>query len=416
MDFALTSEQQGWVDRAYALAAEFAGRAREYDEAAEFPAKDFERLREEGFLTLAVPKKYGGSGLPSGNAALIPYLVVEALATTCPTTAWDLAIHFHQCSYVARLGSEELCRRVLGDVVNRGALMGSIGSEVNPQQVKAAKDTERRLIFEADFKAVEGGFIANGSKFFCSMAPAADYLSFWALAPGTNSTGEGLSQAVVPKDTPGLTFDRGAWDEVIGLRASISWSVHLKDVFIPWENIIGQPGDWVQKDPYTFELSHTSHLLGIAQGAFNWVLQMLRDRPYLVDEDTVLQIVGEMDAALQATRTSFWYANWLTEEEQWGEAVLASIRALHTAKATALMITTKAFEVCGTRALFKFHPIEMFLRDTLTASLHTRQSQLMRLLAEAVVEGGEFFPKQKYGEKVDDRKTWKELGLVATPV
>ena len=63
MDFALSADDRQLVERATALAREFATRAREYDEAASFPKEDFARLREEGFLALTVPRFT--SGYPS---------------------------------------------------------------------------------------------------------------------------------------------------------------------------------------------------------------------------------------------------------------------------------------------------------------------------------------------------------------
>ena len=61
------------------------------------------------------------------------------------------------------------------------------------------------------------------------------------------------------------------------------------------------------------------------------------------------------------------------------------MRALHSAKTSALMITTGAFDVIGVRALFKFNPLERNWRDVRTVTLHTRESQLMRLLAEGEI-------------------------------
>ena len=59
MDFSLSPDDRRLIERAKALAAEFAPRARAYDEAAAFPAEDFARLRDEGFLTLTVPEASG---------------------------------------------------------------------------------------------------------------------------------------------------------------------------------------------------------------------------------------------------------------------------------------------------------------------------------------------------------------------
>jgi alkylation response protein AidB-like acyl-CoA dehydrogenase len=89
----------------------------------------------------------------------------------------------------------------------------------------------------------------------------------------------------------------------------------------------------------------------------------------------------------------------LWEQGRYDDAELASMRALHTSKQAAIMITTKAFDVCGARSAFKTLPLERALRDVRTFTLHFRESQVLRLLADADL-GGPFHSKQKYGPKL----------------
>jgi alkylation response protein AidB-like acyl-CoA dehydrogenase len=77
----------------------------------------------------------------------------------------------------------------------------------------------------------------------------------------------------------------------------------------------------------------------------------------------------------------------------------------------ALMVTSKAFDVCGARAAFRELPVERAFRDVRTFSLHFRESALLRLLVEAEL-GGDFHSKQRYGPHVG-RQTWAQLGLTA---
>jgi alkylation response protein AidB-like acyl-CoA dehydrogenase len=74
-----------------------------------------------------------------------------------------------------------------------------------------------------------------------------------------------------------------------------------------------------------------------------------------------------------------------------------------------LMVTTKAFDVCGARAAFRALPIERAFRDVRTFSLHFRESAVLRMVAEADL-GGDFHSKQKYGGKIG-RQSWQSLGV-----
>ena len=92
---------------------------------------------------------------------------------------------------------QEQKRRILGDVAKNGVLMGSLGSEVNHQESVASKDTKTRLFFHAGMEPVEGGFLANASKHFCSNGPVAKYLLYWSIAPGAETSRDGLTLSIV---------------------------------------------------------------------------------------------------------------------------------------------------------------------------------------------------------------------------
>lgn len=402
MDFSLSPQDQAMVDRARELAKEFATRARAYDDEAAFPEKDFERLREEGFLKLTVPENLGGYDMWQGKRFLPMYMILEALATGNASTAQLCQIQSHASGIIAYLGNDEQKRRFLGEVVSRGALIASCGSETDPRQ--AASSAAR-----AELVAVDGGFRLNANKFFASLAPAADYYVVYVMAPGSQTIADGYTVLVVSKDDPGVSLENN-WD-VMGMRATISWSLVLKDVFVPWENVLGQPGDWVQHDPRTFTLAYCANHLGTAQGVFEFLLDYLKQRPFLMNDDVIAYTIGEMDAALQATRTSMWYSAWLWEQGRYDEAELASMRVLHSSKQTALMVTSKAFDVAGARGAFRHLPIERAFRDVRTFSLHFRESAVLRMVADADL-GGEFHSKQKYGPKIG-RQSWEMLQAAA---
>jgi alkylation response protein AidB-like acyl-CoA dehydrogenase len=192
MDFTLPDDDQRLLERATALAAELATRAREYDDAAAFPEEDFRRLREEGFLTLAVPTELGGHGMWREGRFIAFYMILETLARGSASTAQLVQIQSHATGIVGRHASEELKRQVLGEVVERGALVASCGSEVDPSQI-ASRDGR------AELRAVRGGFRLTSTKHFASLAPAADYYVVYVLAPGAPSSAARQTTVVVAK-------------------------------------------------------------------------------------------------------------------------------------------------------------------------------------------------------------------------
>jgi alkylation response protein AidB-like acyl-CoA dehydrogenase len=405
MNFSLTHEQQDLVDRAEQLAVEFAKRARHHDETATFPAENFATLKEEGFLKLTVPTNMGGYGQWSDNNYLTFYLILEALAAGCASTGQLLQIHGHSVGSISLLASPEQRERIVGDVARRGALVSSGGN------ILPAIASGRIAQGEGMLRPVDGGFLLSYTSGFASLGPVSDYVMIFALAPGTTTPAQGFTMAVVPRETPGLTFI-DTWD-VMGLRATVSWSIKLEDVFIPWENIIGEPGDLIQVDPRSFTLGYAANHLGCAKGVVDYVREFLKNNRDLAKDDAIVVNYGAMSSRLQAARASMCYAARLWETGSYETAELASLRALYEAKEVSLAITSTAFDICGTRAARRDVPLERALRDVRMYTLHTRESRLMRVLTEAEL-GGNFHAKQQFGPKLG-RQSWEALGITRPP-
>src|SRR5215469_11193899 len=106
MDFALTPFQQQLQQRCRDLAADFATRSATHDREASHPSENYQRLREEGFLSLTIAKEHGGAG-----AGLLDHTVAyEALGAGCPSTA--LAFNMHASVVMPILESPEVAAEI----------------------------------------------------------------------------------------------------------------------------------------------------------------------------------------------------------------------------------------------------------------------------------------------------------------
>ncbi len=102
MDFELSAEQRGLRDRCLELAADFAVRSAEHDRDASHPTENYQRLRQEGFLHLTIPREWGGTGFDF----LSHTIAYEALGRGCPATA--LAFNMHASVVMPILESDEV--------------------------------------------------------------------------------------------------------------------------------------------------------------------------------------------------------------------------------------------------------------------------------------------------------------------
>jgi alkylation response protein AidB-like acyl-CoA dehydrogenase len=102
VDFRITEEQERLRQRCQTLAADFASRSAEHDRDASHPVENYDRLRQEGFLELTIPKALGGSGWDF----LSHTIAYEALGQGCPSTA--LAFNMHTSVVMPLLMSPEV--------------------------------------------------------------------------------------------------------------------------------------------------------------------------------------------------------------------------------------------------------------------------------------------------------------------
>ncbi|WP_322092560.1 acyl-CoA dehydrogenase family protein [Paraburkholderia bannensis] len=406
-----TSEDREWIEKASALKEVFALRARQVDEAGCWPQANWDDIVSGGFLRLGIPKEYGGYAGEDAGFSHVCHTIVEIFASACGSTGWIIQNQFHCHGLVAALGTSAQKQRIFSDIVANGAGIASVGSEVKPGRSAVSPHKDGKITFTAEIEPIEGGFVVNGFKGFTSGGGAAKYLLFWGVAPGTDDPDHGVCVFLIELPNPGVEFVRG-WDEAIGIRASLSGGAMFKDVFIPWKNVLGEPGDFNQIHPYTFELAYASHSLGSAQGIYDEVRQSVADRVFLQEDDVNLYVLGEMAAYIAATRSQLWHAQHLYDEHKWGEASHATLLGLHMAKTTARMVAQKAFDVVGTRADFHWNPIPRLARDINVATLHTRESFIMKTVAKSEISR-DFFAKAKYGKRLPAgvRKTWAELGF-----
>jgi alkylation response protein AidB-like acyl-CoA dehydrogenase len=406
VDQSISPERQALVDRARELAAQFGDEASAHDVRAAFPAPAMILLRDAGFLRLALPPELDGHGLwslePPLAGRFIPYYqILAALAAGDASTAQLVQIQTHATGIIARHGNAEQRQRFLGPVAGRGALISSCGSEADP----ATPGTARRK--HSELHPAPGGFRITATKHFASLAPAADFHLLYLRAPGVAVPGRGTVLVVVPADAPGVSLE-DSWD-TLGMRATVSWSLALDDVFVPWENVLGGPGDWVPRDSRTFTLAYAANFLGTAEGACTFVHKLVRELPELLKDDVAALQLGEMEAGLQAARASMLYAAGLWEQGHCDEAELAGLRAMLASKQTALRVTNQAIELVGARGMFRQWPLERALRDVRTFTLHARDSRTARLIATAAA-GGAFHAKQVYGPRVAPL-SWEDLGI-----
>jgi alkylation response protein AidB-like acyl-CoA dehydrogenase len=277
--YPVTDRQKSLVSLAAQLADTFAQRAAQHDWEGSFVYENYDDLRKSGYLTLTVPRDFGGWG-----ASLLEALLAQQrLAQGDPSTALVMSMHLNN---MARIGAnvtgpnafyEELCRAVVdeGAIINTAASEPATGS---PSRGGRFSTTARRQN--------DGTWIISGRKTYTTGSPILthfivnctleDAASAAANLPPLNSD---RGNILVARNTPGLRVEP-TWN-ALAMRGSGSHDLVLENVHAPanaWLEQQVPTNPAAQGRVAAWQLLTTAVYQGIAEGARNEAIRFARQR------------------------------------------------------------------------------------------------------------------------------------------
>ncbi|HEX2153497.1 MAG TPA: acyl-CoA dehydrogenase family protein [Acidimicrobiia bacterium] len=211
----------------------------------------FSEMAELGLLGLEYDPAYGGQGADHLFTVILAEEFGRAdhgsigMALGVVTDMATPSLH--------RFGTEELKEKYLAPVL-RGEQVCSIavtepdaGSDVASLRTRAVKDGD--------------AWVINGSKMYITNSLQADWLCL--LARTSDESGyAGMSQIVVPTDSPGFDVSRKL--DKLGMKASDTGLLTLTDVRVPIDNVIGEEGMGFQQQMAQFVIERMWAAYGTA--------------------------------------------------------------------------------------------------------------------------------------------------------
>jgi len=376
-----TDEQQRIIDLARKLAGEFAPRAEQHDREGSFPFENIARLKESGYSAMTTPKKYGGWGADP----LTFVLAQEQLVQGCCATAFAINMHLNSVAFYTPFMTEAQKDMFLENVGRKQMLLNGFYTE----------GSGARSILSPNTKAhkINGGYKLNGQKVFCTLSPVVDYLGISTSLEDYKGTASGGCVFLIPRDTPGLEIIEN-WD-AMGMRATGSHTIMIRDVFAPPEHLIGEEGHFFEefvKVAHWYCLSFSAIYLGIGQAAYDYVLEYARTRKLQKSGQPVGSLpatrfaLGEMYNRLDACRTLIYtLAHEISCGRTYGERQVMTIETLRTFVAeNVLEIANLATRIAGGQGYLKGNPLERYFRDLRSAPLHTfKRDEVLEMIAAA---------------------------------
>jgi alkylation response protein AidB-like acyl-CoA dehydrogenase len=373
MSFDLTDEQRSFRDVMRSFVDErIAPHAAEYDREQIFPQKSFDACVEMELPSLGVPEAYGGAGADMVTQAIM----AEELARGCASTSVTLLISKLGMLPIMNFGSEEVKRAYLPRVAS-GEIQASYclseadaGSDVASMRCRAVRDGD--------------DYVLNGSKYWITNAGVSDtYTVFAKTEP--EAGGRGISCFLVEKDW-GIEFPEH--EDKMGLRASPTGEVVLRDVRVPASHRIGEEGEGFKIAMHTLNRSRPTigaQAVGIAQGAIDYAGTYMKGRKAFGEPISEFQglrfMLADMAIRTEAARALVYRAcSTIDGGDPDGSLSFLGAAAKSFASDTAMSVATDAVQLLGGYGYTKEFPVERFMRDAKITQIYEGTNQVQRIV------------------------------------
>lgn len=341
--------------------------ARQWSEAAEFPASFVAELGAAGLTGLAIPKDLGGAGHDMLSIALIS----EELAAADGAMALTLAAHNSLCAgHVLAAANADQKKRWLpalaaGEHLGAWALTEpNAGSDANGVQTVAQRDGD--------------SYVLNGRKHFITNGTLAGFSVILAR------TGERqLSAFGIPRGNPGLR--PGKLTEKMGLHASDTAEVILADCRVPVEDRIGVEGEAfevVKKVLDRGRIGIGAIAIGLGRAALELAIKHAKERhqfgrPLAEFQMTKLK-VARAGTELDAARLLVHRAAALADKGEPFTAAAAMAKLY--ASETGTRVANHALQILGGYGYLREYDVERIARDARLMEIGEGTSEIQRIV------------------------------------
>ena len=189
------------------------------------------KLKEMGLFGLIIPEEYGGFGLSNTAYARI----METLGGIDASLAVTVGAHQSiGLKGILVAGNEEQKKRYLPSLATGEKVAAFALTE--PEAGSDAAGIKTRAELSEDGKA----YILNGSKIWITNGRFADVFTVFARMTNPEAGGKPKIIALIVERAFGV--ENGKDEEKLGIRASSTTELFFKDVRVPVENVLGDPG------------------------------------------------------------------------------------------------------------------------------------------------------------------------------
>ncbi|MFD1359482.1 acyl-CoA dehydrogenase family protein [Fictibacillus halophilus] len=340
----------------------FSTRAGAIDSEGIFPYENFADLKKMNFLSLTIPKEYGGKGLNLLEYLQVQEIIAQGDAPTALSLGWHLGVMLEaaenrhwQGSAFEKVSSLIVQEKLLFNLAQTERATGSPSRGGTPGTT-AIKE--------------ENGWRLNGNKAFTSMAEALDYS---IITADLNHTGK-KGFILVDHKREGVSV-KETWDS-ISMKGTKSDDLVLEDVLVDEEDLLfvedgrsATTRGWYLQVPAVY--------IGIATAAKDYAIKFASEYSPstlpgpIKDVPEVRRKIGKIELELFNARQVLYAVarKWVEQPEQRINMASELAAVKHIATNSANKVVDLAMRIVGARSLSASNPLQRHFRDV-RAGLH----------------------------------------------
>lgn len=374
----------------------FSERYAAYDRENRFFTEDFADLKAAGYLSMAVPREFGGRG-----ATLAQFCQEQRrLAYHAPATALGINMHVYWTGLAA-----ELWRR--GDKSLEWLLKEAMAGEVFSGGHSERGNEFGIMMSTSKAERVEGGFRITGHKMFGSLAPVFTRYgthALWADAEG----GPKVVHLLMPRDAENYRVVE-TWD-TLGMRSTRSDDFVIEGAFVP-DRYVARIIPLGTRDIFLLCLSVWAQLgwanvyYGVAQRALDLTIASVKSKKTptltrtLAYHPEIQHRIAQMVLAYDTIgpvldRVAEDWSNGVNHGPAW---LPKMVSAKHHAVQTAWTIVDWAMDVSGGAGMFRGNELERLFRDARCGRFHPANTFLTHEIVAKSALGIEMGEQPRWG-------------------
>ncbi|WP_165861401.1 acyl-CoA dehydrogenase family protein [Paenibacillus paeoniae] len=202
--------------------------------------------------------------------------LISGLSKNCPSTALSFSMHLYTQWGMQHILPDKILSGILHPEMDNKKIFGSL-NEPGIYFVREDQLIPDHFLIHA--RRTNDGYLVNGVKKFVSLEPFVHFLPVYCYVENPSEHEGRVAVLLLRKSAEGISIEAD-WD-TISMTESRSNTVRFDNVHVSHSDVLLEKKDALQKTnvfAYLFRLSIVSVYFGIAQKAYQFVLDHCKDR------------------------------------------------------------------------------------------------------------------------------------------